>query len=723
MNGALTLQFLKPHNKKMLCKKLSFLLQIHSYSTQFTENVFKYPLNSVQCGTLLQLFTNTKSFKKGKQLHALVISSGIILNNTYLNSKLSAFYAICGSMTDARILFDEIILKSSFLWNFLIRGYACNGFSLNSLLLYREMLSFGQKADNFTYPFALKACGDLMLVETGRKIHCEIVICGLEWDIYVVNSLLAMYLKFGDMGAARRLFDRMPVRDSTSWNTIISGYTKNHDPVEALSVFVLMEKSGMRLDCTTLLSILSACADLAAVKQGKEIHGHVVRNNITLSNNFLTNSLIDMYCNCNSIVGARRLFEDATRRDTVSWNSMITGYNRSGDAFESLRLFCQMVLEGAGPDQVTLIAVLGACDQITALQFGMSIHACIVRNGFGTNTVVGTSLIDMYAKCGSLCCSCKVFDEMPVKNLVSWSAMIVGFGLHGQGREAIALFHEMKAKNIMPDKILFTSVLLACSHAGLVDEGSKIFYQMAEEYNMKPGLDHYSCMVDLLGRSGNLDEAYAFIKAMEVKPTTNIWATLLASCRVHRNVKLAEIAAQNVFDMNTKVVGPYICLSNIYAAEKRWDDVERVRSMVRWKGLKKPPGCSFIELDKVVHRFLVGDKSHEQTEAIYGKLEDLSQQLKEAGYMPNTSSVFYDVDGVVKEKMLWDHSERLAIAFALINTGPGMTIRITKNLRVCVDCHTVTKLISKLMGREIIMRDAHRFHHFRDGFCSCGDYW
>ncbi|XP_041005429.1 putative pentatricopeptide repeat-containing protein At3g11460, mitochondrial [Juglans microcarpa x Juglans regia] len=720
MNGTLTSahKHLKSHTGHIpaLFKQSLYIPTSHFLQTGFT-------LSSLQCGTLLQSLTNTKSFAKGQQLHAHVTTCGTLQQNTYLNTKLAAFYASCGRMAEAQLIFDAIGSKNNFLWSFMIRGYACSGCSLKSLALYREMLSFGWKADKFTYPFVLKACGDLLLVDIGRRVHGDVVISGLESDIYVSNSLLAMYSKFGDMGTARVLFDRMPLRDITSWNTMISGYLKNNNPKKALVVFDMMANSGFGVDGTTLLGILSACAGLMALKPGKTLHGYIVRNNVEFSNKFLRNALIEMYCSCSCMAYARQLFDEIKLKDKVSWNSMISGCEKSGDAFESLRLFREMVKEGEGPDEVTVVIVLGACDQITALQFGTSVHSCLVKKGFGMNTIMGTSLIDMYSKCGSLACSRRVFDEMPEKNLVSWSAMVMGYGIHGKGGEALSIFHAMIANNILPDDGVFTSVLSACSHAGLVNEGRQIFHQMFSEYNVKPTPAHYSCLVDLLGRAGHLDEAYELIKSMEVVPTSDIWAALLSACRLHQNVYLAEILEQKVFEMNPNGVGAYVCLSNIYAAKKRWDDVERVRAMVRRKGLKKPPGCSFVEVDKMVHQFLVGDRSHQQTKDIYAELESLNQRLKEAGYKPDTSSVFYNVDEEAKEKMLWGHSERLAIAFALINTGPGTIIRITKNLRVCGDCHTVTKLISKIACREIIMRDIHRFHHFKDGICSCGDYW
>lgn len=652
-----------------------------------------------------------------------MVTSGNLQDNAYLNTKLTAFYACYGRMAEAQVIFDDTVLKNSFLWNSMIRGFACYGHSLRSLLLYREMLYYGQKADNFTYPFVLKACGDLVLVEIGRRVHGEVVVSGLESDMYVSNSLMAMYSKFGDMEWARVVFDRMLKRDLTSWNTMISGYVNDENPSEAMVIFELLQKSGLSADGTTLLGLLSACAKLMAVRQGKAIHGYIVRNNGEIFNDFLTNALIEMYCTCKSVIDARLLFEGAKCKDVVSWNSMISGYERNGNAFESIKLFCRMVKEEAVPDEVTVVAVLGACGQVTALEFGMSVHSYLLKEGYGVNITVATALLDMYSKCGSLSCSRHVFDDMPEKRMVSWSAMIAGYGAHGRGREAISIFHEMLENSFIPDEGVFTSVLSAYSHAGLVNEGRDFFHRMTMEYNVKPGLAHYSCLVDLLGRAGNLDEAYDLIQTMEVNPTSDIWAALLSACRLHRNVKLAEISAQKVFEMKPTDVSSYICLSNVYASEKRWDDVNRIRTLIRRKGLIKSPGCSFIVLDKIIHRFLVGDKSHQQTADIYAKLEDLNLELKEAGYKPDTSSVFYDVEEDVKEKMLWDHSERLAIAFALINTRPGTTIRITKNLRVCGDCHTVTKMISKLMCREIIMRDIHRFHHFKDGLCSCGDYW
>ncbi|KAK7342159.1 hypothetical protein VNO80_25102 [Phaseolus coccineus] len=682
-------------------------------------------LSSLQCGTLLQSLSNSKSLTQAQQLHALVTTGGTLRHNTYLATKLATCYAACGHMLHAQLIFDQIVLKNSFLWNSMIRGYACNHSPTKSLVLYREMLRFGQKPDNFTYPFVLKACGDLLFRGIGRKVHALVVVGGLEENVYVGNSILSMYFKFGDVAAAQVVFDKMPMRDLTSWNTMVSGCVKNGETVGAFEIFGEMRRVGVVGDGTTLLALLSACGDVMDLKMGKEIHGYVVRNggNGRVHNGFLVNSVIDMYCNCESISCARKLFEGLIVKDIVSWNSLISGYEKRGDAFEVLELFGRMVEGSAVPDEVTVISVLGACNQISALRLGTSVHSYVVKRGYGVNVAVGTALIGMYANCGSLICACCVFDEMPEKNLAVWTVMVTGFGIHGRGREAVSIFYEMLGTNVTPDEGIFTAVLSACSHSGLVEEGKEIFYKITRVYNVDPGPTHYSCLVDLLGRAGYLDEAYAVIESMKLEPNEDVWTALLSACRLHRNVKLAEISAQKLFELNPNGASGYVCLSNIYAAERRWKDVENVRALVKKSRLKKAPSYSFVELNKMFHQFFVGDTYHKQSDDIYAKLKDLSEQLKKAGYKPDTTSVLYDVEEEIKEKMLWDHSERLALAFALINTAPGTTIRITKNLRVCGDCHTVIKMISKLTDREIIMRDISRFHRFRDGLCSCGGYW
>lgn len=343
--------------------------------------------------------------------------------------------------------------------------------------------------------------------------------------------------------------------------------------------------------------------------------------------------------------------------------------------------------------------------------------------GLEENVYVGTSIVDMYCKCGRVEMARKAFDRMKEKNVLSWSAMVAGYGMHGRGQEALQVYSEMRKSRVTPNYITFVSVLAACSHAGLLKEGRHWFNAMKEEYNVDPGVEHYGCMVDLLGRAGCLDEAYGLITGMKIKPDFVVWGALLSACRIHKNVKLGEISAKKLFELDPKNCGYYVLLSNIYADAGRWKDVERMRILIKKRGILKPPGYSLVELKGKIHCFFVGDRKHPQHNEIYAYLEKLFLKMQEAGYVPDTGSVLHDVDEEEKGTVLRVHSEKLAVAFAIINTVPGTAIHVIKNLRVCGDCHSAFKLIAKLVDREIVVRDSHRFHHFKDGFCSCGDYW
>lgn len=339
------------------------------------------------------------------------------------------------------------------------------------------------------------------------------------------------------------------------------------------------------------------------------------------------------------------------------------------------------------------------------------------------NLVVGTSIVDMYCKCGRVEMARKAFDRLKRKNVKSWTVMVAGYGMHGHGKEAMKVFYEMIRCGIKPNYITFVSVLAACSHAGLLKEGWHWFNKMKCEFDVEPGIEHYSCMVDLLGRAGYLKEAYGLIQEMKVKPDFIVWGSLLGACRIHKNVELGEISARKLFKLDPSNCGYYVLLSNIYADAGRWDDVERMRILMKNHGLLKTPGYSIVEHKGRVHVFLVGDKEHPQHEKIYEYLDELNVKLQEVGYMPNVTSVLYDVDVEEKGMVLRVHSEKLAVAFGIMNSVPGSVIQIIKNLRICGDCHFAIKLISKIVNREIVIRDSKRFHHFKDGLCSCGDYW
>jgi len=420
---------------------------------------------------------------------------------------------------------------------------------------------------------------------------------------------------------------------------------------------------------------------------------------------------------------ALQLFEKMPEQTTESWTAIIKGYAQHGFNNDAIKFFSQMQLAGIKPNQSTLISVLTACASLAALEHGKQVHDHILRMRFEPDVHVGSILITMYVKCGSIGNAQHVFNRASKRDLVLWNAMISGFAQHGHGKEALQLFQQMQQAGMKPDKITFVGVLSACRHTGLVNEGRRYFDIMRRDYHISPTAEHCACMVDLLGRFGSLEKAEDFIKSMHFEPDAVVWGALLGACRIHLNLEIAERAAEHLFELEPQNAGTYVLMSNLYAVTGRWDDVAKMRQTMKNRGIQKVPGSSWIQVNSKVHAFLGGDKSHSQTEQIYGMLESLAGQMEEAGYVPDTNSVLHDVHEEEKKHMVFYHSEKLAIAFGIVSVPFGTTIRVIKNLRMCVDCHTATKFISKIVGREIVVRDANRFHHFKDGECSCGDYW
>jgi pentatricopeptide repeat protein len=396
---------------------------------------------------------------------------------------------------------------------------------------------------------------------------------------------------------------------------------------------------------------------------------------------------------------------------------------KCGQGQKALELFQQMQQEGVRPNSVTFVGVLNACASVIALEEGRRVHQQIIQSGLESDVFVGSSLVDMYAKCGSIEDACRVFNKMPSRDVVTWTAILGGFAMHGHGREALKHFEQMCDEGVQPDDITFVCVLSACSHAGLVDEGMCLYASMIRDYMIPAKLEHYTCMVDLLGRAGHLQEAENMVMAMPCKPQAAAWMALLGACRIHGNVGMAECVAKRILELEPENAAVYVLLSNIYAAAGNRHLCENVERQRKERGAKKQPGRTWIEVNNEVHTFVVQGQDHPQMIEIHAELQRLSGLMHNAGYVPCTELVLDDVEEEEKVSHLCHHSEKLAIAFGLINTAPGTPLRIRKNLRVCKDCHTSTKFISKIVGRSIAVRDANRFHHFEDGVCSCMDYW
>ncbi|KAM7257811.1 hypothetical protein ACFE04_013552 [Oxalis oulophora] len=571
----------------------------------------------------------------------------------------------------------------------------------------------------------LKTCKNM---EDFKLIHTHVVKFGFLHNPFAASNLLltCALSDWGSMDYACSIFRQMEEPVTFDFNCMIRGFVKDMSNDEALFFYCEMMESGVEPDKFTYPFVLKACAKLRGLEEGMQIHGHVFKLGFE-EDEFVMNSLISMYGKCGKIELSCAVFDrmDDCCKGVASWSAIISAHASLKMWSECLILFECMNRGGheRRPEESILVSVLSACTHLGAIDLGRSVHGFLLRNIRELNPIVETSLIDMYVKCGSLEKGLSVFERMHERNQLSYSSMISGMAMHGHGREALKVFSDMLKEGLQPDDVVYVSLLSACSHAGIVDEGLQCFERMVTDHDIEPTIQHYGCFVDLLGRAGMINEAIEFIRKMPIKPNEIVWRSLLSACKMHHNLEIGEIAAKYLFKSNLTNPSDYTMLSNIYARDQRWKDVAKVRVEMNRKGLNQTPGCSLVEVERKVYKFVSQDKSHPKCKEIYEMIHQMEWQLKFEGYVADTSQILLDVDEDEKKERLKAHSQKLAIAFALIHSSHGSPIRITRNLRMCNDCHTHAKFISVVYEREITVRDRYRFHHFKDGTCSCKDYW
>ncbi|MBA0812410.1 hypothetical protein Gohar_026380 [Gossypium harknessii] len=736
------------------------MLRLHCPPDHYT-----FPFVLKACGEL-------PSFRSGAAVHAVVSTTGFD-SNVFVCNALVAMYARCGELDDARQMFEEMHDKGIcdiVSWNSIVAAYTQSRDAKNAVELFRIMMNDSEiHPDIVSLVNVLPACGSLGASLHGMQLHAFALRRGLFEDVFVGNALMDMYAKCRMIEQANKVFESMEVKDVVSWNAMVTGYSqagrfeealglfekmreekieldvvtwsaviagyaqKGHG-YEALGVFRQMQLCGSKPNVVTLVSVLSGCASIAALLQGKETHCYAIKCVLNYDWNdpgedlMVINGLIDMYAKCKSTNVARLMFDSVapSDRNVVTWTVMIGGYAQHGEANDALKLFSEMLQEGNSmkPNTFTICCALMACAHLAALRFGKQIHAYILRNRYESVMLfMENCLIDMYSKSGDIHAARVVFDNMQHRNSVSWTSLLTGYGMHGYGEEAIKVLDDMRAAGFVPDGITFLVLLYVCSHSGMVDQGIRFFESMHTEYSVTPELDHFACMVDLLGRAGRFGQALELVHSMPMEPTAIVWIALLSGCRIHGNVELGEYAAAQLQELGSENDGSYTLLSNIYANARRWRDVARVRSLMKYSGVKKRPGCSWVQGTKGTATFYVGDRSHPQFEQIYKLLADLIQRIKAIGFVPETNCALHDVDDEEKGDLLFEHSEKLALAYGILVSTPGVPIHITKNLRVCSDCHNAFTYISMIIDNEIILRDSSRFHHFKSGSCSCRGYW
>lgn len=505
---------------------------------------------------------------------------------------------------------------------------------------------------------------------------------------------------------------------------MIRAYSLSDSPQKALFLYRDMRRKGIASDPLSSSFAVKSCIRFLYLFGGLQVHCNVLKEGHQ-SDTLLLTSLMDLYSQCQRCDDASKVFDEIPQKDTVAWNVMISCCIRNNRTRDALSLFDVMQTESyqCEPDNVTCLLLLQACARLNALEFGERIHSYITERGYGGVLNLSNSLISMYSRCGCLDKAYEVFMGMENKTVISWSAMISGLAVNGYGREAIEAFEEMQRNGIRPDDHTFTGILSGCSHSRLLDEGMSFFDRMISEFRITPAIHHYGCMVDLFGRAGLLDKAYQLITSMEVKPDSTVWRTLLGACRIHGDVALGERVIGHLIELKAQEAGDYVLLLNIYSSAGQWEKVAEVRKLMREKSIQTTPGCSTIELKGVVHEFVVDDISHSKMVELYHTLDEINKQLKIAGYVVELSSELHKIDDKEKCYALSYHSEKLAIAFGVLATPPGTTLRVASNLRVCVDCHNFLKLFSAVYNRDVTLRDHKRFHHFRGGQCSCSDYW
>lgn len=561
-----------------------------------------------------------------KQAHCFVVKL-TASHDVFVYSSMLNVYCKLGFLSDGHQVFDEMSEKNSITWSTLISGYSSQRLGNEAFEIFRVMISGGnEEVNEFVLTSVLSAFASPDSVDKGKQVHCLAVKNGCSQIVSVGNAVVTMYAKCRSLKDAVQVFELSTDKNAITWSAMITGHAQSGDGEKALVLFKDMHSFGMRPSEYTLVGVLNASSDSEEIIVGKQVHTYLIKLGFEFQMYIMT-AMIDMYAKCGFIVDAQQGFDTLDEADLVLWTSMIGGYVQNGDNESAFGLYCRMQMEGIFPNELTMASVLKACSSLSALEQGKQIHAHVVKNGFTLEVPIGSALSTMYAKCGSLDDGHAVFRTMPARDVVSWNAMISGLSQNGRGIEALDLFEEMLLEGVKPDYVTFINILSACSHMGLVDRGWEYFQMMSEKFHIAPRVEHYACMVDILGRAGKLQEAKEFIESATIDHGLCLWRILLSASRNHRNYKLGAYAGEKLMELGSKESSAYVLLSSIYSALGRLDDVERVRRIMSSRGVNKEPGCSWIELKNQVHVFVVGDMLHPEIKSIREELSRFSKLM------------------------------------------------------------------------------------------------
>lgn len=701
--------------------------ELHSESLQLYNEMHYFGITGdpITISKILPACGKVEALREGQAVHAQAVKARKA-NNPLVSNSLIVMYSRNFLIDEARKVFELIEDKTVVSWNSIISSCSQNGFLDEALELLDCMVESGLKPDVVTWTCILSgyshnghdykvlevlrtivrngfrfssntitsvlmSISNLGLLRYGKEIHGYVVRHGFTNNVYICTSLVDVYMKCGSLNSSQRVFDSMEKRNLYTWNALISGYAQEGLLDKALELVRKMKDKGFKPNVPIWNALIA----------GYSMQG----------------------LNTQAMSLIRQIKSDGIRPNVISWTCLISGFCQSGEYGEALNLLSEMLKEGIEANSTTVAVLLRACAAVPLLTKGMELHCFAIRRVFDTDTYVGTALVDMYSKSGSLRIAHKVFKRINNRNSASWNAMIMGFASHGHGQESIRLFEEMLKSGLLPNAVTFTALLSGCRHSGLMDEGWKYFGQMQNLYNISPTVEHYTCMIDLLAKKGYLDEAMDLMGKMPMEPDASVWGAILNGARIHKNLKMAETAARELYSREPHNPAIYFMMISMYANKNRWEEVENIKTMMSVLGLKGRYGWSWIEINKKVHMFDVEGSTHPEMGEIQDKLQWLVHSMKKMGYVPDTSCVNQNVESEEKVQVLMGHTEKLAATYGLIRTDHTRPIRVIKSTRICNDCHTWAKYLSRLCDREMFIRDTVRFHHIVNGKCSCNDYW
>lgn len=680
---------------------------------------------------LLQECIDRNSVLETQIVHGHIMKTGT-QGDLFIMTFLINVYAKCGTMENALKVFDKMTRRNVVSWTTLMTGYVHNFQPALAIQVFQEMLEAGAYPTNYTLGTALNACSLLQSVRLGKQFHAYIIKYKIDFDASVGNALCSLYSKLGKLESAIKSFEGIGEKNVISWTAVISACGDNGEAARGLRFFSEMLAKDIKPNEFTLTSVLSLCCTTLSLGVGAQIHSMSIKLGCE-SYLPIRNSIMYLYLKCGWVREAHKLFDGMETVSLVTWNALIAGHAQIMDfvgddlsacktGYEALSIFVKLNRSGMKPDLFTFSSILTVCSRLVAQEQGEQIHAQTIKTGFLLDVVVGTALINMYNKCGSIEKASKAFVEMDTRTMISWTSMITGFSQQGWSQQALQLFEDMRLAGVRPNQITFVGVLSACSQAGMVNEALSYFELMQKEYKIKPVMDHFACLIDMFVRLGRLNEAFDFIKKMDLEPSEFIWSLLIAGCRSHGNSELAFYAAEQLLKLKPKDTETYVLLLNMYLSAGRWQDVSRVRKMMREEKIGKLQDWSWISIKDKVYSFKPNDKSHFHSADIYESLENLLDRAKSLGYESLETLEVTDEDEEKTPSSTAYHSEKLAIAFGLLNMPNAVPIRVIKSVFMCRDCHNFVKLVSLLTAREIIIRDSKRLHKFVNGRCSCGDF-